>query len=122
MQEHPRAQAVLSTSAVAPAQSGQDDPPIHRRIERLLAGGSLRVLGLFAGCGGMSVGLHRAGYLFVGNVALDPDAVRSHALNFRGGDAASLALHGKTRDISTNEPEDLAAELGLRPVAATQWT
>lgn len=92
------------------------DPVVEHKIARLAAGGQPRVLDLFSGCGGMSLGFHHEGCLIVGNVEMDPDAARSHALNFHSGDPASLALHGKARDITTTEPEDLADELRLGPV------
>lgn len=48
-----------------------------------------------------------------GAVEFDPDAARSHGLNFHGGDPK----HSQARDIIATRPEDLAAELDLGPVA-----
>ena len=99
------------------AAGGRDDPAVRRKMERLLAGERPRVLDLFSGCGGISLGFHRKGCHIVGNVEADPDAAKSHALNFHGGDPEALALHGRARDITLTEPADLAGELGLGPVA-----
>jgi DNA (cytosine-5)-methyltransferase 1 len=117
MSDDSRPLAGPGASPAAHANGGGDDHAVRRKIERLLAGAPLRVLDLFSGCGGMSLGFHHEGCLIVGNVEMDPDAARSHALNFHGADPSSLALHGKARDITATEPEDLAAELGLGPVA-----
>lgn len=86
---------------------------ILRKIARLRTGARPRVLDLFAGCGGLSLGFQAAGYMPLAAVEFDPDAARSHGLNFHGGDAR----HSKARDIIKTHPEDLAAELALGPVA-----
>nr|WP_275437556.1 DNA cytosine methyltransferase [Roseomonas mucosa] len=78
---------------------------------RLQAGGQPRVLDLFAGCGGLSLGFAAAGYAVCAAVEADPDAARSHGLNFHGG----APDHSRPRDIASTHPEDLAAELGLGP-------
>ena len=85
---------------------------IRQKIARLQAGGRPRVLDLFSGCGGLSLGFHAAGFEIRGAVECDPDAARSHGLNFHGG----AAEHSRARDIITTHPEDLAAELDLGPV------
>lgn len=86
---------------------------IPQKIARLRAGGKPRVLDLFAGCGGLSLGLHAAGFDVRAALELDPDAARSHGVNFHGG----AADHSHARDIITTHPEQLAQELGLGPVA-----
>jgi len=85
---------------------------IAQKIARLQAGGKPRVLDLFAGCGGLSLGIQAAGYEIVAAVENDPDAARSHGMNFHGG----AEEHSKARDICS-PPEELAAELELGPVA-----
>lgn len=84
-----------------------------QKIARVRAGGKPRVLDLFAGCGGLSLGFHSVGYALRAAVEFDPDAARSHGLNFHGGDPR----HSTARDITVTHPEDLAAELDLGPVA-----
>ncbi len=89
---------------------------VSRKLARLARGAQPRVLDLFSGCGGISLGFHRAGCAIVGNVELNPDAARSHALNFHSHDAAALERHSRARDISATTPSTLASELGLGDV------
>ncbi len=86
---------------------------VRKKIARLRRGGKPRVLDLFAGCGGLSLGFKAAGFSLRAAVEFDPDAARSHGLNFHDGDAK----HSQARDIIATRPEDLAAELGLGPFA-----
>ncbi|QYA11891.1 DNA cytosine methyltransferase [Rhizobium sp. AB2/73] len=86
---------------------------IGRKIARIRAGGKPRLLDLFAGCGGLSLGFQAAGYALQAAIEFDPDAARSHGLNFHGGDPK----HSRARDIITTHPEDLVAELDLGSVA-----
>ncbi|RVP54046.1 DNA cytosine methyltransferase [Sinorhizobium meliloti] len=85
---------------------------IHRKVARIRAGGKPRVLDLFAGCGGLSLGFESAGFAVQGAIEFDPDAARSHGLNFHGGESR----HSRARDIIATHPEDLVAELELGPV------
>lgn len=85
---------------------------IRQKVAQLAAGKRPRVLDLFAGCGGLSLGFQAAGFELRAAIELDPDAARSHGLNFHGGAAA----HSRYRDIITTRPEDLVAELNLGPV------
>ncbi|MDR3440596.1 DNA cytosine methyltransferase [Telmatospirillum sp.] len=83
------------------------------KLDRLRAGGKPRVLDLFAGCGGLSLGFQASGFTLRAAVEFDPDAARSHGLNFHGGDKR----HSQARDITKIQPEQLATELELGPVA-----
>ena len=85
---------------------------IRQKIARLHAGGRPRVLDLFSGCGGLSLGFQAAGFEIRAAVEFDPDAARSHGLNFHGG----ALLYSKARDIISTHPEGLAAELDMGPV------
>ncbi|MDI6814367.1 MAG: DNA cytosine methyltransferase, partial [Desulfitobacteriaceae bacterium] len=82
---------------------------IELKIKRLRANSAPRVLDLFAGCGGLSLGFQAAGCEIAAAVEFDPDAARSHGLNFHSGDVE----HGKARDITSTKPADLTRDLGL---------
>ncbi|MGZ2424037.1 DNA cytosine methyltransferase [Rhizobium laguerreae] len=85
---------------------------LQRKIDRISAGHAPRVLDLFAGCGGISLGFQAEGYSIEAAVELDPTAAATHSLNFHGGDKR----HARPRDITKIEPQELADELGLGPV------
>src|SRR5438477_274245 len=76
---------------------------VSQKIARLEAGGRPRLLDLFAGCGGLSLGFHAAGFELRAAVEFESDAARSHGLNFHKG----APEHCKARDITVTHPEDL---------------
>jgi len=83
------------------------------KISRLQAGNKPRVLDLFAGCGGISLGFHTAGFEIIGAVEIDPDAARTHAINFcKDEDENVIEEHAKARDIVSLEPDQLIRDLG----------
>lgn len=82
---------------------------IRRKITRLAAGRPPRVLDLFAGCGGLSLGLFAAGCEIRAAVESDPDAARSHGTNFHPGDEP----HAQPRDITDITAAELTEELEL---------
>ena len=84
---------------------------IREKVKRLKRGHVCRVLDLFAGCGGLSLGFQRAGFELAGAVEHDELAARSHGLNFFG--RHKEALHSKPRDITITEPEELLKEFGF---------
>jgi DNA (cytosine-5)-methyltransferase 1 len=89
---------------------------VVRKMERLATGGAMRprVLDLFAGCGGISLGFKAAGFEIRAAMEIDPLAARSHALNFyRGEPEATVELHARPHDITKVDPEDLVKEFGL---------
>lgn len=79
---------------------------------RLDGGGRCRVLDLFSGCGGFSLGFHTEGFQIVAALERDATAARTHAYNlFRGHD--NLEVHAQARDIIKTTPTKLVRELGL---------
>lgn len=90
---------------------------IAGKLARLSEGGRPRVLDLFAGAGGISLGFHRAGFSIEGAVEIDSVAALTHASNFHP-DSDRFASHAKARDITATEPDDIVAELGLGEVAS----
>lgn len=94
------------------------DTSIVRKLERLSNGEPLRVLDLFAGCGGISLGFQRAGFQIEAALEFDPLAALSHATNFHGHVSPNeFEKHAVARDITAIEPADLVSELGLGAAA-----
>lgn len=72
-----------------------------QKIGRLERGESPRLVDLFSGCGGITLGMERAGFQSVGGVEIDVHAARTYANNFHQG------LSGVARDITTLSPAEL---------------
>lgn len=84
---------------------------MRNKINRILGGKPPRVLDLFAGCGGLSLGFHVTGYELIGGVELDPLAAKSHALNFfKHLDPDDRDIHAIPRDITKTDPTELMQE------------
>jgi DNA (cytosine-5)-methyltransferase 1 len=108
----------MKRGAKPAGRQGAPKSVIARKIERVRKGQPLRVLDLFSGCGGISLGFQGAGYQIDAAVELDELAAATHARNFHGHLAPEMvARHAKSRDITTLEPDELTADLGLGPVA-----
>jgi DNA (cytosine-5)-methyltransferase 1 len=88
------------------------DPVVAAKIERIKNNQKPKVLDLFAGCGGLSLGFDLAGFKIAAGVEFEPDAAKSHALNFHGGDDR----HGKARDVGL-PPSSLVRQLSLGKTA-----
>ncbi len=86
------------------------------KLARLRDGAVPRVLDLFGGCGGMSLGFAREQFRIVASLEIDDLAALSHAINFHRHDGPeSRQRNRKARDITKTSPDDLAAELKLGP-------
>src|SRR5207249_1904558 len=91
-------------------ESLSDD--LEEKLLRLRADEPLRVLDLFSGCGGMSLGLKRAGYTILGGVEIDKQAVTTYARNlFKDVDENTFELHNTPRDITNFMPERFLYEI-----------
>ncbi len=82
---------------------------ISRKLDRVRAGSKPRLLDLFAGCGGISLGFKASGFEISAAVELDPDAARSHGINFHEGDPR----HCAPIDITKTAPKILCDRLDL---------
>jgi DNA (cytosine-5)-methyltransferase 1 len=99
----------------------QSSPVVAAKIARIVGdpNSQPRVLDLFAGCGGLSLGFQSAGCEVVAAVESDPLAAQSHATNlFKDRSADFVAHHAQPRDITKLEPEVLADEFALGDSAA----
>ncbi|MEW8692921.1 MAG: DNA cytosine methyltransferase [Candidatus Thiodiazotropha endolucinida] len=83
---------------------------ILAKIDRLRDGSPPRVLDLFSGCGGLSLGFKSAGFEIAGAVESDPHAAASHGWNFHPDDEN----HAIPRSMESN-PSEIALALGLAP-------
>jgi DNA (cytosine-5)-methyltransferase 1 len=79
------------------------------KLEAAVRRGYFQTLDLFAGCGGMSLGFHRAGFRSVGAIEIDPDARTSHELNFSRLVPASD--YAAQVDITQTSPKEATAHL-----------
>lgn len=83
--------------------------PINDKLDRLRRGGSLRLLDLFSGCGGLTTGFARAGFEPVGGVEFDPFAAASYGRNFHAGaNEAHFAKARNIRDLDLSELLDVS--------------
>jgi DNA (cytosine-5)-methyltransferase 1 len=88
---------------------------IKAKTKRIAYGAAPRVLDLFSGCGGISLGFQRAGFEIAAAIEFDPEAAASHALNFHRHAPESIrAHHARARDITRTDPERFIAELGYK--------
>ncbi len=84
---------------------------LSEKINRLGNGETPRVLDLFSGCGGLSLGFKTAKYQVVGAIESNQHAAASHGLNFHSGDKE----HSKSRDMEKSPVEQaMLLSLGHR--------
>jgi len=89
------------------------DRIIREKLRRLRAGARPRVLDLFSGCGGLSLGFRAAGFEITAAIDNDPTAVASYGANFHANDP----LHAVDRDITVTAPAQLVRALKVGRVA-----
>ena len=89
------------------------DRIIQEKLTRLRTGRRPRVLDLFSGCGGLSLGFMAAGFKIAAAIENDPTAAASHGANFHADDPR----HAVDRDITSTAPGQLVRTLKLGRVA-----
>jgi DNA (cytosine-5)-methyltransferase 1 len=90
------------------------DLAVRRKIRRLRSGNPPRIMDLFGGCGGITLGFVTAGFELVASVESDIWAAASHAANFsRFSRGQHPGAHSKARDIVTETPGSIFRDLGI---------
>lgn len=70
----------------------------------------LTSIDLFCGCGGLSLGLKRAGYSVLAAIDFDPEAIKVFAENF------PASTHALQKDLTKFQPKELAEIIGTTKV------
>lgn len=79
---------------------------LEEKLARLRSGDPLRVIDLFSGCGGMSLGLKRSQATILGGVEINQQAVNTYARNlFKDAGEQTFELHKTPHDIAAYTPE-----------------
>ena len=89
------------------------DRIIQEKLSRLRADGQPRVLDLFSGCGGLSLGFSATGFEIAAAIENNPTAAASYGANFHADDP----LHAVNYDITSTTPDQLVRELKLGRMA-----
>ena len=89
------------------------DRIIQEKVSRLRTGAQPRVLDLFSGCGGLSLGFSASGFNISAAIENDPTAAASYGTNFHADDPN----HAVDRDITSTAPGQLVRTLKLGRVA-----
>jgi len=97
------------------------DTDVRFKMNRILRGEAPRVLDLFSGAGGFSLGFLSAGYEMLGGLEIDASAALTYGWNIHGEPPSPEAPspHSRTLDIAGYDPAE-AIELlgGLQELAA----
>lgn len=88
------------------SNNGNGNNHFEKKLLRLQQMGKLRVVDLFSGCGGLSLGFQHAGYEILGGLECDAKAAKTHALNFfKDLSDKEFELHSSPVDITDTSPE-----------------
>lgn len=93
------------------------DADVSWKMKRLRQGAVPRVLDLFAGCGGISLGFRTAGFELLGGVEIDANGAATHGLNFFFESLRTGSVHAISRDIH-HEPTAILGDLGIKSSAS----
>ena len=91
------------------ADNGDDGPLILEKLRSARTRGYFRTIDLFAGCGGMTLGFHRAGFKCAAAIEINEFARASHELNF--SKRAGKEGYASFADIKQTDPEDAVAHI-----------
>lgn len=106
--------ALLTLASYLPVNTSMN---ISQKLIRLHTGAPPRVLDLFSGCGGFTLGFHRYGFKSIGGIEIDPHAARSYANNFHRHESATMfEIHAASKDIEKLSPERFMEILGYTSV------
>ncbi len=83
MQLRPAPEPVTKRVRAARASRGVDIRMIRAKLERMRSGGPISAVDLFSGCGGISLGMQRAGIRMLAGMDIDLPSMRSWWWNFR---------------------------------------
>ena len=89
------------------------DRVIQEKLSRLRTGGRPRVLDLFSGCGGLSLGFSTEGFEIAAAIESNPTAAAAYGANFHADDPR----HARHRDITSTTPGQLVRALKLGRMA-----
>ena len=89
------------------------DRMIQEKLARLRSGAQPRVLDLFSGCGGLSLGFSAAGFEITSAIENNLTAAASYGANFHADDPR----HAVHRDITSTTPDQLVRALKLGRMA-----
>lgn len=99
----------------AAARSCPGNVLMEEKLERIRAGAPVRTMDLFAGCGGITLGLHTAGFQVVAAVEFDRAAAGSWADNFaKTIPGAELDRFAQPKDITLLDPGDVLDRCGVQ--------
>ena len=86
---------------------------IQEKLSRLRTGAQPRVLDLFSGCGGLSLGFSATGFEITAAIESNPTAAASYSANFHANDPR----HAVHRDITSTTPGQLVRALRIGRMA-----
>lgn len=90
-----------------------DEGLARKKLNRLAAGASPKVLELCSGCGGLSLGLKTAGFDLAAHMEVDEEANKTYALNFSPDDSEQLKQWSRSRDMVAQSIPSLINDFGL---------
>ena len=89
------------------------DRIVQEKLSRLRTGAQPRVLDLFSGCGGLSLGFSAAGFEITAAIENNPTAAASYSANFHADDPR----HAVHRDITSTTPGQFVRALRIGRMA-----